>query len=169
MNIFALHPDPVICASYHCDQHLHKMILESAQMLSTAMLETHPHLKPYLYRPTHINHPCTFWVKQDINNALWLIDLCYELESIRDYLGCDPHKSMDIVKVAADNLSAVAPFRQEVSFIFCGPEEVSTKQGLTVHEKYQEYYKLKQQQWLFTNSEMRYKNRPIPPFLEGII
>ena len=36
MNIFHLHKDPKICAKYHCDKHVVKMILETAQMLSTA-------------------------------------------------------------------------------------------------------------------------------------
>ena len=36
MNIFHLDKDPKICAEYHCDKHIVKMILETAQMLSTA-------------------------------------------------------------------------------------------------------------------------------------
>lgn len=36
MNIFALARDPYIAASYHCDRHVVKMIVEYAQLLSTA-------------------------------------------------------------------------------------------------------------------------------------
>ena len=36
MNIFYLHNDPEICAAYHCDKHVVKMILELVQMLYTA-------------------------------------------------------------------------------------------------------------------------------------
>ena len=36
MNIFYLHSDPRTCAEYHCDKHVVKMILEYAQLLSTA-------------------------------------------------------------------------------------------------------------------------------------
>jgi hypothetical protein len=36
MNIFYLHPDPKICAQYHVDKHVNKMILESTQMLMNA-------------------------------------------------------------------------------------------------------------------------------------
>ena len=36
MNIFALHQDPVQAAQWHVDDHVNKMIIESAQMLSTA-------------------------------------------------------------------------------------------------------------------------------------
>jgi hypothetical protein len=36
MNIFYLDEDPKICAQYHCDKHVVKMIIEYAQLLSTA-------------------------------------------------------------------------------------------------------------------------------------
>ena len=36
LNLFYLHNDPVISAEMHCDKHVVKMIIEYAQMLSTA-------------------------------------------------------------------------------------------------------------------------------------
>ena len=36
MNIFVLDKNPIKAAQQHCDKHVVKMILESAQMLSTA-------------------------------------------------------------------------------------------------------------------------------------
>ena len=36
MNIFYLHEDPQVSAKMHCDKHVVKMIIEYAQMLSTA-------------------------------------------------------------------------------------------------------------------------------------
>ncbi len=36
MNIFVLHTLPMLAAHYHCDEHVRKMVVESAQMLSTA-------------------------------------------------------------------------------------------------------------------------------------
>ena len=36
MNIFVLDKDPVVAAQMQCDKHVVKMIVESAQMLSTA-------------------------------------------------------------------------------------------------------------------------------------
>ena len=35
MNIFVLDSTPSVAARYHCDKHVVKMIVESAQMLST--------------------------------------------------------------------------------------------------------------------------------------
>ena len=42
MNIFFLDTDPKTSASYHCDKHVVKMIIESAQLLSTAHRELDP-------------------------------------------------------------------------------------------------------------------------------
>ena len=36
MNIFYLDRHPKICAEYHCDKHTVKMIIEYAQLMSTA-------------------------------------------------------------------------------------------------------------------------------------
>ena len=36
MNIFYLDNDPVKCAEMHCDKHIVKMIIEYAQLMSTA-------------------------------------------------------------------------------------------------------------------------------------
>ena len=36
MNIFYLHKDPEISAKMHCDKHVVKMIIEYAQLMSTA-------------------------------------------------------------------------------------------------------------------------------------
>lgn len=74
-----------------CDKHIVKMIVESAQMLSTAhrMLDgaatkrpsksgkrvisywEHPTLEHVLYRAVHTNHPCTAWTCESEENYLW--------------------------------------------------------------------------------------------------
>ena len=36
MNIFYLDQDPKVCAYYHCDRHVHKMVSEYSQILSTS-------------------------------------------------------------------------------------------------------------------------------------
>ena len=64
MNIFILDDHPAKAAQYHCDKHIPKMILESAQMLSTVLGGP--------YKPTHKNHPCTLWVAESSANAAWL-------------------------------------------------------------------------------------------------
>ena len=55
MNIFVLDPCPGRSAEFLCDAHVVKMILESAQLLST---HDALHGRIRKFRITHRNHPC---------------------------------------------------------------------------------------------------------------
>ena len=93
MNIFYLHKDPVIAAEMSCDKHVVKMILESAQLLSTChrVLDgteyydktangrkikrwKHPNsnMESVLYKAGWIKHPSTLWLFESAYNYLWL-------------------------------------------------------------------------------------------------
>lgn len=80
MNIFFLDADPVKAAEFHCDRHVVKMILETAQLLSTAHVVLDCNL--VAYRPTHKNHPSAQWVRVSSSNYEWayklLVALCQE-------------------------------------------------------------------------------------------
>ena len=76
MNIFFLDRRPDDCAEMHCDKHVVKMILESAQMLSTAhrvLDEDDAH--PDLYKIAHKNHPSTIWTRSSKQHYDWLFRL----------------------------------------------------------------------------------------------
>jgi hypothetical protein len=81
MNIFVLDENPIIAAKYHCDKHIVKMAVESNQMLATSyhLLSTDNNWKYFPsdnpYRITHINHPCSKWVRESEGNFRWLLDL----------------------------------------------------------------------------------------------
>lgn len=78
MNIFVLDSDIEKCAQYHCDQHVVKMILESVQMLCTALNKkgfTTP------YKSTHMKHPCVLWVEDSFDNFIWLKELALALNA----------------------------------------------------------------------------------------
>ena len=99
MNIFYLHPEPRACAEMHVDKHVVKMIIEYAQLLSTAhrMLDGEEYIdassgrrikrcrlddqamEDNLYKASHINHPSAIWVRQSNNNYTWLFCLFTEL------------------------------------------------------------------------------------------
>ena len=79
MNIFYLDPNPITCAEYHCDQHCVKMILETAQLLSTAHHVNGDSTLPELYKATHINHPTSVWVRSSVDHYLWAYSLFTEL------------------------------------------------------------------------------------------
>jgi hypothetical protein len=97
VNIFLLDNNIVRCAQYHCDQHVIKMILESAQILCT-VLDLHKIKTPY--KPSHQNHPCTLWASQSIQNWLWLKDFVHALNDEYQYrYGSNKvHQSFNIVK-----------------------------------------------------------------------
>ena len=95
MNIFYLHNDPKTCAEMHVDKHVVKMIIEYAQLLSTAhrVLDGHEVIgvsktgrkaKRWLlpdqredisYKATHITHPSAVWTRQSKENYEWLYRL----------------------------------------------------------------------------------------------
>jgi len=99
MNIFFLHPNQVKCARWHCDKHVVKMILETAQLLYTAHWElaiADDRLPVFKTAPRHsreprmlgylpirnTKHPCAIWAKESIENYMWLailgLALCNE-------------------------------------------------------------------------------------------
>ena len=75
MNIFFLDERPDKCAEMHNDKHCVKMILESAQMLSTAHRELDGDVPDILYKSTHKNHPSTIWVRSSKQHYDWLFRL----------------------------------------------------------------------------------------------
>lgn len=74
MNIFYLDDDPRNAAQYACDKHVVKMILETAQLLSTAHHVLDNCAKEGLYKPTHQNHPSAVWVRQSHLHYEWLFE-----------------------------------------------------------------------------------------------
>jgi hypothetical protein len=97
INIFYLDANPLECAKQHCDKHVVKMIVETAQLLSTAhrildgrqdvedgkKIWRHP-VRSYderLYRASHINHPSAVWIRQSEDQYMYLYNLFNELSS----------------------------------------------------------------------------------------
>lgn len=75
MNIFYLAKDPKVSAQMMCDKHVVKMILESAQMMSTAhrVLDGDVYADVEgLYKIVHENHPSTIWVRRSSEHYEWL-------------------------------------------------------------------------------------------------
>lgn len=94
MNLFWLSKKFKRNARYHCDQHVGKMALESAQILYTALAVRSPNTAwresaPWNksgtargYRATHLNHPLSIWVRTSLANYLhcaqYALALCAE-------------------------------------------------------------------------------------------
>ena len=73
MNIFRLDEDVELCAQYHTDKHLIKMLTEHNQLLSTAHHVAGSSVDlSTLHKKSHQNHPCAVWVRESRANYLWL-------------------------------------------------------------------------------------------------
>jgi hypothetical protein len=101
MNIFYVNENVKICAQSLDDLRLNKMILETAQLLSSAVLSINPDIQG-LYKKTHVNHPCSIWARQSYLNFFWLCNLgkAYAREKYRRTNKV--HKSLDIIELARD-------------------------------------------------------------------
>lgn len=125
MNIFVLDYNPQVAAEYHCDKHVVKMLLESAQILcavhrkvylQTMKKQYTPYemeqsliaerlIKEIPYKLTHANHPCTIWAGESKQNYLWLIELAealndeyiFRFKYTDTYTKPDNHKSYDVI------------------------------------------------------------------------
>lgn len=173
MNIFVLDPNPVKAATAHCDQHLHKMILESAQMVSTAIHLSNLDIPHYaLYKPAYPKHPCTIWAAKSLNNVLWICELAIALDDIRQSLSnCGSHASSEIIKTVKDILSVRTDLDHSLHtpFIFAGPALISIRPGSTI-DHYRQYYRKKHNNWLLDKGAgMTYKGRSVPDFMADLI
>lgn len=166
MNIFILDQDPLRAAGMHCDQHLNKMILESAQMLSTACnVLVGGHLQG-LYYSTHINHPCALWTRRSWPNAVWLFRLAKGLEAVRRNNYQKPHDSYEVCKIAIAKLATLIPRHSNTltPFALAMPDECVVDDAV---ESYHRCYKHKNLQWVSQGKKpMQWTNRPIPFFME---
>jgi hypothetical protein len=135
MNIFYLSHNPKEAAIYHLDKHVVKMILESAQLLCTAhrmldgklttktkitssgkprkckVYELSNKMDGILYTATHINHPCSKWCRDSINNYKWLYELFICLCDEYTYRYGKKHKTdillRDILKHPPQNIPQI--------------------------------------------------------------
>lgn len=133
MNIFILDKNPLRAARYHCDRHVGKMILESAQMLSTILDGP--------YRPTHANHPCTRWIAESQANAEWVVTLAWNLNNEwRARYGHNVnHKSWEVIRSMEDSIGKL-PAKRRTPFALAMPDEYRSADPV---EAYRAYYKSK--------------------------
>lgn len=82
MNIFVTSNCPKLSAQALDNKRVVKMVLETAQLLSTAIFINSDITYDNIYKPTHLKHPCTIWAAETIGNWDWLLQhfiaLCEE-------------------------------------------------------------------------------------------
>lgn len=179
MNIFYLHENPVTAARYHCDKHVVKMILEYAQLLSTAhrVLDGHkyydlskngkkiarwklddPKMEAALYKASHINHPSAVWTRSSEDNYYWVYETFVSILNEYDarYKGYDKYEStrglVPLLIERPENLTRVG-FTQPPQ---CMPDEYKCDDTV---EAYRNYYigdKASFAQWKYSAPPMWY-------------
>lgn len=137
MNIFVLDNDVAKCAEYHCDKHVVKMILESAQILSTVCRQSGLDVG---YKPTHSHHPCTIWAGESLDNWIWLRNLTASLnaEYRYRYEKSNNHKSYDLVAtLPLPNIPDIGltPFAQAMPDKYKHDDAVVAYRNYYVNEK----------------------------------
>ena len=157
MNIFVLDNSPIKSARYHCDKHTVKMIVESAQMLSTAhrMLDGVMERRPSksgsmiqyfklddsrentLYKACHFNHPSTVWTRQSKANYDWhyylFAELCEEYTHRYGKIHMTESKLMNTLARSPDSI----PDGELTAFPQCMPDDCKRSDPI---EAYRAYY-----------------------------
>tara|TARA_R110000824_G_scaffold242661_1_gene431315 strand:+ start:325 stop:864 length:540 start_codon:yes stop_codon:yes gene_type:complete len=167
MNIFILEERPYIASAMHCDKHVPKMIVESAQMLSTAhrildgklykapsksgkRLVNHYQLSKFnetIYKAAYAGHPCTQWVMQSDLNYEYLFELFSGLLSEFVLRFEKTHKSSALLD-ALYNIPKNIPQTMELTpFVLAMPEECKTTDAVQSYRNYYHMYKSKFAKW----------------------
>ena len=153
MNIFFLDKDPKIAAQLQCDKHIVKMVLETAQMLSTAARKRGFELG---YKSAYPKHPMTKWISESPNNYSWAIQHGLALGTEYQLRYHKVHKSHEVIKELAmlddgDHTQITEPPK-------CMPDEYKTNDYV---QSYRNYYVGEKKRFA------KYTNRTIPEFMQG--
>jgi hypothetical protein len=132
MNIFYVQEDPIKSAQELADQHILKMGIESAQMLSTAHWLTGTEAP---YKKAHPNHPSTKWARESIQHYRWLCK--HGLEILKEYTRRygKVHKTESIM----DWLCKNEPKLEDKGFVpppQCMPEEFKDSNTVFAYRKF---------------------------------
>lgn len=157
MNIFVLDENPAAAARMHCDKHIPKMIVESAQMMSTAhrILDGEEYLAPsksgkrmvkhyrldhdddLIYKAVHAKHPCTLWTMESYNNYLWHYGFWHALADEFKFRFGKIHASWDKLKDVLYNPPKNISMTATTPFALAMPDQYKTYCPV---QSYRNYY-----------------------------
>ena len=125
MNIYYLDENPELCAQSHGDKHVVRMILETAQLLSTALYMVDTSLSASsldgLYNPIRLNHPCTKWTAASSDNFHWLWDLGRYLCREYTYRYGRKHKLENMIYYIGDLTANMSWYKETLPRPQCMP------------------------------------------------
>lgn len=179
MNLFYLDIRPDKCAQLHCDKHVVKMIIEYAQLMSTAhrLIDgtqyqgktklgrnikrwKHPNsnMEGVLYKASHINHPTAIWTRQKKGNYEFLYklfcSLCDEYTHRYGKVHMTDTKLRDLLSEPPANIA-------EGSFSAPPPAMPDDCKQPNVLKSYHKYYRV------YKKDFAKWTNRPVPNFMSA--
>jgi hypothetical protein len=152
MNIFVLDLNPKKCAQYHVDKHSTKMCVEYAQLLCGSHHVTESQYE-IPYKLSHKNHPCSIWVRECVENYIWLCDLGLELCQEYTYRYGKRHKSQDIIEWCLVNTPNIPSKGNITPFALAMPDECKIGSAI---DSYRAYYMMSKRELA------AWKNRQTP-------
>ena len=182
MNIFYVNSDPEVAARSMVDRHVVKMILETAQLLSTAhrvidgeeyvgqsqsgrkakRWRLSGNVDAIMYAATHINHPSAVWVRENSANYAWLYDHLlalgreYTHRYGRTHLTID--KLKDILKDSPQNIKQSNVMTKMPSCM--DKQYIVSLDPITNYRNYYNYGK---------TDLLRWSNRTPPQWIDGTV
>ena len=144
MNIFFLHRDPSRAAKAQCDKHVVKMVLETAQMLSTGAHKFKYTGVTGLYKPAYENHPMTQWVSLTKNNYMWTCEHGLALSKEYTVRYKKFHACQQVIDAIRELYPSLSSFKNITDPPQCMPDKF--KQDDFVRA-YRDYYVHKIGQW----------------------
>lgn len=148
MNIFYTNEDPALAALDHCFIHQNKMIIEYAQLLSSAhhILDGDQAIGG-IYKATHRNHPSCIWTRSGQYQYEWVLDCAMTLCELYTQRTGKIHKTQETLERLRE-LPQNLPLTDWYDPPVAAPDEfkaVAVFKGAVI--AYREYMKSKFEEW----------------------
>lgn len=168
MNIFVTNDCPFKSAIALDDKRVVKMVLESTQMLCTAINE-YGGKTPY--KSTHKNHPCNVWVRQNRANFAWLFKHAIALSNEYKHRYGRQHKCTNIlVSIIEKNLFDLLPNTEYrlYSFVNCAAHKGKGLDFKSIQPTVEAYKQYLNSRWSTDVREPKWTNREPPKWFTSV-
>ncbi|MCE3255742.1 MAG: hypothetical protein K0R25_1236 [Rickettsiaceae bacterium] len=160
MNIFVTSNSPIESAIALDDRRVIKMIIETAQLLSTVLHELEISEGLNIYKSTHQNHPCTIWAAESLGNFSWLLQHFEALSAeYKRRFGRDHKSYVTLIEIfsgpALQRLKKKIGNKKQTAFVNC----TDFKDVPDVHEAYRQALRKK---WLNDKSPPKWTKAKRP-------
>ena len=169
MNIHYTYDEAEKCAKVLDDKRVNKMLLETAQMLSTTLHELDL-VEPNIYKPFNANHPVNKWVREAFQNYIWTLDyfkaLC--LEYSYRHKDSRRHKSQELLTIfdkykyrVRDKLP-----NYKTPHINCARSKANNLDFSDMEDTKLAYRQYLKERWRNDKRTPTWTNRPVPEWLD---